>query len=151
MHEISTEIEIDATPREVWSILADFAAYPEWNPFVRSIEGRAAEGERLAVRIQPAGGKAMTFRPTVLVATPEHELRWRGRLLLPGLFDGEHCFRIVPLGSDRVRFIHGEKFSGLLVPLARASLEGGTRSGFVAMNEAIRLRAERARSSAREH
>ncbi len=34
-----------------------------------------------------------TFRPTVLVAEPNRELRWLGRLFMPGPFDGEHRSR----------------------------------------------------------
>jgi hypothetical protein len=40
--------------------------------------------------------------------------------------------------------VHGEKFSGLLVGLAKSSLEGGTRAGFVAMNKALKARVESA-------
>jgi len=43
----------------------------------------------------------MTFRPTILKAEPERELRWLGRLLLPGLFDGEHVFEIEQIMVDR--------------------------------------------------
>jgi hypothetical protein len=120
----------------------DFAAHPRWNPFVRSITGIPKVGERLTVSIQPVGGKAMTFRPTILVANPAQEFRWLGRFLFPGIFDGEHFFRILPIASDRVRFEHGERFSGILVPLAKSSLAGGTKAGFIAMNEALKARAE---------
>lgn len=142
MHEIRTEIEIESTPERVWSILVDFAAHSRWNPFVRSIKGAAKNGERLTIFIQPVGGKGMKFRPTVLVATTNQELRWLGRFLLPGIFDGEHYFQIVPLRPDRVRFIQGEKFSGILVPLFKSSLDSGTKAGFVAMNQALKELAE---------
>jgi len=143
MHEIRTEIEIDASAERVWSVLLDFPAYPEWNPFVRSISGDPRPGGRLRVSLHPPGGRAMTFRPTVLAAVPDRELRWRGRLLLPGVFDGEHYFQIATVAPGRVRFTHGERFSGLLVPLLKASLEQSTKAGFVAMNDALRQRAER--------
>ncbi|MBI2494818.1 MAG: SRPBCC domain-containing protein [Candidatus Rokubacteria bacterium] len=84
-------------------VLTDFPAYPAWNPFIRRIAGAARPGARLAVHIQPAGGRGMTFRPTVLVAEPDRELRWRGRLLVPGLLDGEHAFVIEPRGDGGVR------------------------------------------------
>lgn len=93
MYEIETCIEIESIPDEVWSILVDFAAYPEWNPFIRSIEGAAKKGARLSISIQPVDGKAMSFRPTVLEASPNKELRWLGRFLLPGIFDGEHYLK----------------------------------------------------------
>jgi uncharacterized protein YndB with AHSA1/START domain len=91
MHEVRTEIEIEAAPERVWSILLDFPSHPDWNPFIRSINGVAKVGGRLTVSIQPQGGKSMTFRPTVLAIMPNRELRWLGRFLLPGIFDGEHA------------------------------------------------------------
>jgi hypothetical protein len=142
MYEIRTEIEIGATPERVWAILLDFPSHSEWNPFVRSVKGDAKVGERLTVFIRPQGGKGMTFRPAVLTVIPNSELRWLGRVLLPGIFDGEHYFQITQLGPGRVRFVQGEKFSGVLVPFVKSSLDGGTKAGFVAMNQALKSRAE---------
>jgi len=85
----------------------------------------------------------MTFRPIVLLAAPNTELRWLGHLLLPGIFDGEHYFKIAPSTPGRVRFTQGEKFSGVLVAFAKGSLDRGTKAGFVAMNVALKARAER--------
>jgi hypothetical protein len=142
MHEIKTEIEIESTPERIWAILTDLPAYSKWNPFIRSAEGVVEKGQRLEVLIQPVGAKAMIFRPTVLEAIPSHEFRWLGHFLIPGIFDGEHYFQIVAIDSNRVRFIHGEKFSGLLVGFAMSNLEGATKNGFKAMNEALKLQAE---------
>jgi hypothetical protein len=36
MREVKTEIEIQATPERVWSILVNFPAHSKWNPFVGS-------------------------------------------------------------------------------------------------------------------
>ncbi|PKN18531.1 MAG: SRPBCC domain-containing protein [Deltaproteobacteria bacterium HGW-Deltaproteobacteria-6] len=141
-HQLQTEIEIDAEAQRVWSILADFAAYPEWNPFIRSIRGVMAQGSRLEVRIQPSGAKGMTFRPSILVADPGRELRWLGRLMLPGLFDGEHRLVIEPVAPGKVRFRQNERFSGILVPLFRNSLDRDTKRGFEEMNRALKARAE---------
>ncbi len=85
----------------------------------------------------------MTFRPRVLAVAPGRELRWLGHLGMPGLFDGEHVFAIEPGRPGRVRFVHREVFTGLLVPVVARWLEAGTRRGFAAMNEALRARAER--------
>jgi hypothetical protein len=142
MFEIVTEIEIQATPEEVWRVLTDLPAHAEWNPFIQSISGPLREGATLRVTVRPPGGKAMTFRPTVRAVEPGRELRWLGRLLVPGLFDGEHYFRLSPIGSTGTRVVHGERFSGVLVYLLRASLDSGTRAGFEAMNRALKARAE---------
>ncbi|MDB5753352.1 MAG: Polyketide cyclase/dehydrase [Ramlibacter sp.] len=143
MHEIATEIRIDASAQRVWDELVDFASHPDWNPFIREISGVPQVGQQLKILVQPAGGKGMRFQPMVLAATPGQELRWRGRWLVPGLFDGEHYFRITATGAGTTQFVHGEKFSGVLVPLARKSLDGATRAGFEAMNQALKTRAER--------
>ena len=94
MRLIETAIDIHASAARVWSILTDFSAYSAWNPFITAAEGEARPGARLRITIAPPGRRPMTFRPVVLVAVPEQELRWLGRLLLPGLFDGEHAFRL---------------------------------------------------------
>jgi hypothetical protein len=126
----------------VWEVLADFPAYPGWNPFIRSVEGEATPSGRLRVRIQPPGGREMSFKPTVLAAEPGRELRWLGRFLLPGVLDGEHSFRIEPIGGGRVRFVQAERFSGVLVRFLGRTLER-TQRGFEEMNEALKGRAER--------
>jgi hypothetical protein len=141
--EISREIEIAATPAEVWAVLADVDAYPEWNPFVVRLAGEVREGARLEARIAPPGGRAMTFTPTVVAAEPERELRWLGRLLVRGLFDGEHSFRIEPLADGGSRFVQSERFSGVLVRPLRRVLER-TEAGFAQMNAALKRRVEAA-------
>ncbi len=84
----------------------------------------------------------MTFRPTVLNAEDNRELRWLGHLLVPGLFDGEHSLAIQPLGENCVRFVQREAFKGLLVPVFARSLDNNTQRGFEQMNRALKERAE---------
>jgi hypothetical protein len=137
---LRTEVEIEAPAETVWAVLTDFSSYPEWNPFITSIEGIPRAGERLEVRLEPPGGKGITVRPRVLSAIPGRELRWLGHLLVPGIFDGEHRFLIQDGRDDHVRFVQEEQFSGVLVPLTGKVL-AQTEQGFVAMNEALEQRA----------
>jgi hypothetical protein len=145
--EIKTTIEIDASVSKIWMVLMDFSRYSEWNPFIRSIRGQAKQGERLEIFIQPPGGNGMTFRPVILALQPEHELRWIGRIVVPGIFDGEHQFQLEPIGERRTRLIHREVFSGLLVPLLWQTLDTQTRQGFEEMNLALKNRVESRASS----
>jgi len=139
---IDTHVEIESSARRVWEVLADFPAYAHWNPFVVAIAGTAVRGGRLSVVIRPPGRRGMTFRPIVLAADPHRELRWLGRLILPGLFDGEHVFTIAPFSPGKVRFSQRETFRGLLVPLMPRSFWEGMRRGFEDMNSALKRRAE---------
>ena len=140
-HELHTEIHIDATPEEVWEVLADLDAYEEWNPFITSSGGTVAVGERLVNRMEPPGGRAMTFRPTVTVVEPARTFEWLGRLGLPGVFDGRHRFDLAPEDGG-THLTHTESFRGVMVPLLRRSLDAPTRAGFEAMNTALKARAE---------
>jgi hypothetical protein len=140
--QLHSETAIQASPQRVWEILTDFAAYPDWNPFIPRISGSPEAGSRLDVQLQPPGGRGMRMRPTVTAAAPSHELRWLGHLGVPGLFDGEHSFRIEPLGADRVRFVQEERFTGLLAPLVLRFIARSIRQGFEAMNQALKARAE---------
>ena len=96
MKRLRTHIEIQATAERVWQVLTNFRAFPDWNPFIRSVDGELKEGASLKVYIKPPKGMGMTFRPTVLKVEPNAELRWTGSFLMPGVFDGEHYFLIEP-------------------------------------------------------
>lgn len=139
--ELHTEIQIDARPATVWATLTDFAAYPDWNPFITSFVGTLVVGERLVIRLAPPGGKPVTFKPTVTEVGTGRSFEWLGRLVLPGVFGGRHRFELLPNG-DGTRLLQMERFAGVLVPLMRRSLDTRTRAGFEAMNSALKARAE---------
>lgn len=143
-YELKTEVEIAAPLEVVWDTLTDLAAYPDWNPFIVSAEGRAEVGGRLTNRMQPPGGQGITFKPTVTVVEPLVAFEWLGRLGLPGIFDGRHRFDLAPSNSGGTLVKQSEQFDGVLVGLMRTSLDTKTRAGFEAMNAALKARAESA-------
>jgi hypothetical protein len=120
----------------------NFDNYPKWNPFITSISGEPKLGSRLTVSINPPGGKGMTFKPNILTLEANKEFRWKGKLGINGIFDGEHYFILESVDKDITKFIHGEKFSGLLVPFVRKMLDK-TQKGFQLMNESIKNECER--------
>lgn len=137
--QIKTSITIQATPEKVWSVLTDFAGYPQWNPFIKSLQGDVVVGNTIEVNIQPPGSKPMGFKPKVLTYEPNRELSWLGKVLFTGLFDGLHKFKIEDHGDGSCTFFHEENFSGILVPLINLST---TEDGFISMNNSIKARAE---------
>ncbi|MTB53212.1 SRPBCC domain-containing protein [Lewinella sp. W8] len=133
--QLETSILLPHSPAAIWAVLTDFPAYPEWNPFVTKISGPQRVGSKLSIT---AGG--MDFRPTLLQFQPGVELRWLGSFLFRGIFDGEHYFRLTPQADVQTLLEHGEHFRGVLLPVFKAQLLEKTRSGFIAMNEALRDR-----------
>lgn len=141
MKAIETQIDIRADAQTVWDVLTDFDAYETWNPFIRLVRGEARQGGRLRVRIEPPGLRPMTFRPRIAHCQPERELRWVGRVLVPGVFDGTHQFRIAACGVG-VRFYQCKAFTGLAAPFFGAAEAAAVKEGFESMNEALRARCE---------
>ena len=139
---ITTEIEIDAPASAVWAELADTEAYADWNPFVRRISGDLDVGNYLQVTVGAEGNTPMDFTPEVLAADVNAELRWVGRLGFKGIFDGEHYFILEETDRGTTIFHHGENFTGLLGFPLIALIREDTRNGFLAMNEALKARAE---------
>lgn len=139
---ISTNIEINASRTQVWQILMDHQAYPDWNPFVKHISGPTQVGETLAVTVQSEGNDPMDFQPEVLVNSSNHEFRWVGKLLVKGLFDGEHYFILEETENGQTRLVHGENFHGILSGALLALIIDDTEKGFEAMNRALKVRAE---------
>ncbi len=141
--ELFSQIEIEASPEKVWGVLTDFASFPDWNPFMRSVSGDLSVGGRLTVRLQPPRSKGATFKPNIIEVERYRSIRWLGHLLIPGLFDGEHILEILPVeGGKRVRFIQRELFSGLFLPFLSKMLKHDTAGGFVEMNKALKERCE---------
>ena len=143
MKKVRSWVEVDAAPATVWAVLADFDTYPEWNPVEISMKGEPVTGTVLehTQRLTP-DGKARTFRPTIVAATPGEELAWRGKVYIPGVFDVLHRFWLEPLDDGRRTRLHqDEDFSGLLVPLSGKAI-GETERAFAIANTAIKARAE---------
>ena len=141
--EIKTEIVIKATPEIVWAILTDFDNYPNWNPFIKSIKGQVAVGNKIIARLEPPKAKGMTFKPSVLIFDANKEFKWLGHLLFPGLFDGEHKFELFDNGNGTTNFRQSEKFKGLLVSLFKKMLDNNTTNGFNLMNQKLKELAEK--------
>jgi hypothetical protein len=140
LKEIRTEIDIDTSPLRVWQVLTDFSKYPEWNPFIRKIEGQPVEGAKLRIHITTPAGVKREYSPKVTKVVAERELRWLGKM--PGLLSGEHIFSIEPVSDSSVYLVHREVFGGLLTPFFGSSLDTDVRKGFEEMNAALKKRAE---------
>lgn len=115
MHLIRTECVIPAAPAKVWAVLADFSAYPRWNPLNLSAVGDATVGVKVAMEFRDLANSrpGATVRQTVRIVAsePGRELAWTGSV--PLIFDGRHGFLLTPHdGGTHVE--HTERLKGLL-------------------------------------
>lgn len=137
--DIKTTILIHATPQKIWEILTDFENYPNWNPFITSIEGKLEKGNKITVNIKPPDGSSMTFKPTILKKTDNEALIWLGSILFKGLFDGKHKFQLIDNQNGTTTFIQSEEFKGIFVWLFNPQK---TEKGFKEMNQKLKEIAE---------
>ena len=138
MKSIETEILIEASRSKVWQTLMDFNNYGTWNPFIKKISGSAQAGDFMDVTIQMKEGSVMDFKPEVLKTEVHQEFRWKGKVFVTGLFDGEHYFILENQGDGKTLFKHGECFTGLLQGPLFAMISDDTRKGFESMNQALK-------------
>ncbi|QNE22314.1 SRPBCC domain-containing protein [Kribbella qitaiheensis] len=138
---LRSQLEVDATPDQVWKVLTDREAYPSWNPFIVSSTGDLEAGGTITNVLRDTTGQETTFTPELLKVDPGRELRWIGKVGFGGIFDGEHSFRIEPLPGGRARLIQQETFRGVAVPVMAGWLSSKIKPQFDAMNQALATRA----------
>jgi len=146
MKTIRSEIIIAASAEEVWSVLAAFHLYPEWNPFIRKVRGRGAAGERLWFKAKLDGLPPIFFRATIRQLAPPVKLGWYA-IFLKGIFEASHYFEIEELGSGKSRFINTEEFSGMFSGAVLFLLESRFRRRYQMMDEALKERVEGVKST----
>lgn len=141
--EVNTEIIINVPKEIVWKELTNFEDYPLWNPFAKSIQGTLAVGEKLMVNIDVPNQGKMAFKPLVIDHQENKRFAWRGKLLINGIFDGEHSFEVESISENKCRLIQREVFNGILAAMMWKKLKINTSNGFESMNSALKARCER--------
>jgi len=111
------EENIRAAPARIWRLLTDARDFPRWNSTVTGIEGRIGEGERLRLH---APGTNRTFAPRVSGVVPDERMTWTGGVA--PLFKGVRTFELMKRDDGTTDFVMQERFTGLMLPLAKGSL-----------------------------
>ena len=137
---IRTEIWINSSPQQVWQVLTATADYPAWNPMISRLVGELREGNVIEFT-EGAGSDSMSFHPKILRVRAAQELAWKGNVLVPGLFDGEHWFLLEKQG-DKTHLIQSEEFTGLLAGKLTQGVIRETSDQMKAMNVALKQRSE---------
>ena len=141
-YEISTTIEIAATPENVWAVLADLPGYPQWHPMYQAVTGQLAAGSILTITsTHPASGRTVTAKVKVLTAEPDTELRWASTML--GWTISEREFRLSSTANG-TSLVQAGSYRGLGGGHGRAMVKvlGRVQDTFTAINEAVKQQAE---------
>ena len=138
-----TTFGINAPADRVWLVLTSFDRYREWNPQIPTVAGSPEAGTQIKLRLALPGRPALDLRATIEQAKENQLLSWRGHLLAPWFFEGYREFAIRPIDSGRASVTHVEDVHGLFAPLFLLLMGGPIQRSQRALNEALRVRAER--------
>ncbi len=136
MLAFEAETVINAPAEKIWSVLTDVQNFPEWEPNVTKVEGRAALGEKITVHTKFS---ERAFPVTVSEFVPEKRMVWSSGMPL-GLFKGARTFTLTPVDGG-IKVKTREEFSGLLLPLFRGQI-GDLQPTFDAFAGALKVKAE---------
>ena len=139
MKEYHTEITIKDSIENVWNVLTDFEAYPEWNPLVEWLKGDFVTGGNIQVFIKPLN---RAFKATLQKVEKNTEFTWIGVQIAPWIISGEHYYRLEKIDQDSTRLLHGEIFRGLISPLIGSSVLGKMEKTFHQHNQLLKRRIE---------
>lgn len=105
-----TEIIIDATPEQVWSVLTDTESYPNWNEVILKMDGKIQDQAKVDVLFK-AGPKAkpQLFHNHLFVEDGV-EFYW-SQVQAMGIKD-RHCFRVEAAEDGKTRFIQSDQVLG---------------------------------------
>lgn len=133
---LSAETEIGASAPEVWRHITDLASYGEWNSLFPAVSGDLVEGGRLSIEVY---GQARPLEAWIVRLVPDQELALA--LEIPyGLLRPVYTQRLESLGQGWVRYVHKERYEGLLARLLAKGMRQTREPLFAETCDALRQR-----------
>lgn len=98
MGHVSIDMEIEATPEEVWTVVSDPRNLPRWDRHILSVRGvpddGLAEGDRYTTELKMLGVRGMIEAEVLEIEPPK-----RSRIRLRGLLDATVKTSVSPLAG----------------------------------------------------
>lgn len=94
--------QVIAAPLEdIWSVLMDTAAYPDWNPVFVEVTGEYVEGAKILNKVRDQKGNILEMTAKVTTVREARELRQTGGI--PGVITFDHQWLLEPVeGGTKV-------------------------------------------------
>jgi hypothetical protein len=138
---ISVESVINAPASEVWEAISKNEEWSQWNPFIIKSSGKLEVNGKL-VNTLIMDQKEYTFKPKVIEYTEGKSFTWKGRLIMPGIFDGTHGFEVIKINEETSKLVQFEKFSGILSGWFMKNHKESTLQNFTNLNNALKQHVE---------
>jgi uncharacterized protein YndB with AHSA1/START domain len=138
---LATEVEIAASPQQVWDLLVDFEGYSQWNAWLPELRGEAVEGGRANAKVW-LNGKLRRARHRVLQVDAPGTLCWRDAGATTWFVWARRC-RFVSERADGTSTLREElTLNGTFVDAAVRRYGAALQRGLESEAESLRRRAE---------
>lgn len=138
---IEHRIGIQAPAEVIWEVIADLSSWHEWCELYPKATGQIRIGATLDITLALPGRPVEEIHPVVLEWVPNEQLHWR-LTMLGGLVKTTRFFEIEALAPESCIVNNGELIAGFLGPRLGKPLAGRIYRAFMAMDEALKARAE---------
>jgi uncharacterized protein YndB with AHSA1/START domain len=141
---VSDTVEIAAPQDFVWSVLVDYARYPDWNPYTFRVDTVLELGADVVLHLpDPAKpGRTFTTLEHMRVIDPPHHLQYDTGDSFPGMLAVRDQW-VEDLGAGRSSYRTTDVFTGDIAEAVFAMQRDWVTDGFNATAHALKARAER--------
>ena len=137
-----TDIIINATPEQVWSVLTDTKSYKDWAAFLVDIQGEITDGATniIVFQIDATKEKLTSIDHTITVVDGE-EFYWAEKG--PGGIRDNHHFKVEATDDGKTRFIQSDEIMKGLTWLMGRRLSKMYEIGYAEFNQSLKVEVER--------
>ena len=139
---VHTEIVIDATPEQVWTVLTDTKSYPQWAVFMEAIEGKIRDQGQITAHFRPNEKKEKVNKVTHTISVTEgKEFSWSETVMM-GIKD-HHRYIVEPMPNGQTRFIQSDLVKSGMSWLMGNSLIKFEKENYPKFNRSLKAEVER--------
>lgn len=136
-----TEIIIDATPEQVWTVLTDTESYPNWNEIILKMDGKIVDKGTVDVLFKAGANARPQLFHNKLFVEDGVEFYW-SQVQALGIKD-RHCFRVEPTDAGKTRFIQSDQALGGLTWLIGRTAVNIQLNVYPIFNRSLKAEVER--------
>ncbi len=141
-YSYESEIEINASRKDVWKLLTQTENYPLWNPFTVKVETSWELGEevRLFVQMEPKRKPILQIEYLAII-NPEIEIAWG---INWGPFLKAHRTQnLTKISDNQTLYFTRDEIWGILSPVVHLMYGNSIQKGFEEMAKALKRYAEK--------
>lgn len=144
MQTVETQIEIQAPPEKVWSIITDIDQWQDWSPTINASSGTAAVGSTVSITMmsKEAGKDGPKYNPQIIQMDEPNYFHWRAHMMAGFIFTNDKIIELEKTESG-TKVTHKETFKGLMAAAMKGQMEKGVPPMLNMMNDALKEKAER--------